>query len=101
MTKLETDITATRASVRHWQRMRADRECGEKPGTADCALCKACNTCEDCPADCNESPYGEAFWAFCNGTDAEWHKAADAEIAYLQALLRRLLRKRPAKRTKK
>lgn len=92
-------IKALRASIAHWKRMRRKRTEREQPGARTCDLCtlfikKSAVLCLGCPVKdrtgcgfCIGTPFESANFAFHEGTDAEWRKAATAEIKFLESLL--------------
>jgi len=95
MSKTETDLQLLDASISHWERMREDRECGEKPGMTHCPLCavyhKLTNrVCYGCPIAeytgqgvCQGTPYNDAYEAFYDHCHI-WQAAADRELAFLR-----------------
>lgn len=104
------DKTAIRKSIAHWRRMRGDaRGAGESPTGGGCALCKKYPRliCLDdanrkCPVlrvsgrnGCVDTPHREADAAWRvyviakkDSARERWEKAADAEIEFLQGLLK-------------
>lgn len=95
-------LTALKASIAHWERMRDDRECGELPDCQDCPLCKRFLNrsseefpwCLGCPVarntgriGCQNTPWQFANATFSVGSNRQWRKAAQAEIDFLKSLL--------------
>lgn len=90
-----TDRELIQKCIEHWENMRADRKCGEKPESPDCALCERYfkKGCQGCPIRektghdlCRGTPYRDAADAFYHGTDEEWNSASTAMIDFLKAL---------------
>lgn len=96
--------TALLESIAHWERMRDDPCCHERPGIADCALCGLFSNlrCRGCPVAektenirCRETPHSEADLAWrlaqypTEETLSAWRAAAQAEIDFLKSLLPR------------
>lgn len=114
--KRELDIVLLGASIEHWTRMRDDRGgCGEKPGSAECALCGEyfSGACVGCPIAektgqkyCKGTPYYEAHAAWTRLEHHEkhphssvaagpalaqvWRSSAGEMIGFLQRLRKEL-----------
>lgn len=92
-------LTALKASIEHWKRMKRDGPKGDdRPYAWECPLCqlflrRSDGNCNGCPvqsrtgqAFCAGSPFQQAFDCFENYTSA-WELAAQAEIEFLESLL--------------
>lgn len=88
---------ALKASIAHWKRLVEDRR-SEEIGSGSCALCRRFldkpDPCQGCPVRekthqrfCKGTPYVQAQALYQDGGDAEWDKAARAELAFLESLL--------------
>lgn len=91
-------LAALRASIRHWELMRDDPHGPERPTGDMCALCNLFldKECAGCPVAqraghlmCKGTPYHYAHWLFYTIPlpDADWRRAAQAEIKFLKSLL--------------
>ena len=95
------NITAVKASIKHWERMRDNKpQNGEMPTDEYCPLCLLYfdEECEGCPimsktddGRCRGTPYRDAYdaWQDNDGTFSSpaFKTAAQKEIDFLKSLL--------------
>ena len=89
-------------SIKHWERMQKNPDCGETPYGCECALCNLHyaieDSCAECPVslktgqdDCKGSPWSDARFAWesheTSRGKVEWSKAATKMIKFLKSLL--------------
>jgi hypothetical protein len=104
-----TTLTALKASIEHWKRMRDSDTQYEKPYSTYCALCSLFidKDCRGCPVReathtnrCQDSPYNAAEIAWHRyympeeyeredqeGALKTWREAAQKEIDFLESLI--------------
>ena len=96
-------INALNESIAHWERMRDDKDCKEKPSVVFCACCEYDvryadkDLCSACPVgiytgqvDCYGTPYRNAVYEWKqreNGFKNIFNSAATKEIEFLKKVL--------------
>lgn len=97
-------LEALHASIAKWERNATTEDLGDVVlGLTDCPLCKIFHSffggpdCDGCPINaagfyrCGGSPYEAAEDAYGEwedgGSSADFHKVAQAEVAFLKSLL--------------
>jgi len=89
---------ALEESIKHWERMRDDPDCGEEPLDGDCACCKLYyeSDCIECPIFaftdalyCNNTPYVKAYryWRYRGPESKLFKRWAQKEVDFLNKVL--------------